>query len=385
MSKMKVAVIGGSSWGGWIALKLLEAGLDVTVVEPGNAGHELSGSGGYSRIIRATYGGDATYAEMVSLAFREWQEYSQKWRTQLIQNTGQLWLFREAPNYARRSLPQMQQYGHVLEEWSIAEVRRRYPAFFLDDIRYAFFEPGAGFIAASDACLQVQQQVIKRGAKWLSLSGKPGTPDKGRLSELLLSNGERVVADWYIFAAGAWNPLLFPELLHDKIYLSRHEVSFFAAGAPQKLPQLPIWLDFDSEGILFYGIPHKEPGIKVSFDQRNYRLPSAVVPRKPDAALTERNRQYLARRLPFTQGSTLTNSRVCIYDNSLDGDFILDLHTEADNVLIASGTSGHGYKMGPAIGQMVADTITGQKSLPERFSLARFEKNSPLQSQFLPG
>jgi glycine/D-amino acid oxidase-like deaminating enzyme len=385
MSKMKVAVIGGSSWGGWIALKLIEAGLDVTVIEARGAGHDLSGSGGHSRIIRATYGGDDTYTQMAGLAFSQWQEYSQKWGLPLIQNTGQLWLFREAPTYARRSLPQMQQYGHVLEEWSIAEVHRRYPAFFLDDIRYAFFEPGAGFIAASNACQQVQQQVIRRGAKWLSLSGKPGTPDKGRLSELLLSNGERVVADWYIFAAGAWNPLLFPELLHNKIYLSRHDVSFFAAGAYQKLPELPIWLDFDSEGILFYGIPHKQPGIKVSFDERSYRLPSADAPREPDAALTERNRQYLARRLPFTRGGSLTTSRVCIYDNSPDGDFILDLHPEADNVLIASGTSGHGYKMGPAIGQMVAEAVTGQTPLPERFSLARFEKNTPLQSQFLPG
>lgn len=382
MSTSKVAVIGGSSWGGWIALKLLEAGMSVTVVEPKGAGHDESGSGGFSRIIRATYGGDPLYMDMVSQAFEEWKAYAAQWNKQLITPTGLLWLFQGDPHYARQSLQQMQQYDHVLEEWNPQIAEKRFPDFCYDDIRQVYFEPEAGYIEAGPTCDFVRQQVVAAGGEWLCLSGKPGALQSGKLHELILSNGSRLNADFFVFAAGAWNPLLFPEILQDKVYLSRHDVSFFAAGSTHKLTNLPIWLDFDPEGILFYGIPHQSPGIKVSFDERTYRLPDAAAPRAADEKLAKRNQDYLAWRLPFTRGAQLTKNRVCIYDNTPDGDFIIDLHPECSNVLIASGTSGHGYKMGPAIGNLVANWLNDKELLPERFSLKRFEQNAPPQSQF---
>ena len=382
MSTSKVVVVGGSAWGGWIALKLLEAGWDVTVVEPREAGHDLSGSGGFSRIIRATYGDDTLYLEMVDQAFKDWDAYARLWNQPLINYTGLLWLFRTDPAYVTKSLDQMRDFDYALEEWTRTLAQHRYPAFYWDDIEKVFYEPKAGFIAAAAVCRVVQRQVVAAGGHWLTLSGKPGSTTAEQLADIHLSDGTKLSADWFVFAAGAWNPLLFPELLRDKIYLSRHEVSFFSPEQP--IPDLPIWLDFDPGGTLFYGIPHNHPGIKVSFDERSYTLTHPDAERVANPDLIRRNQQYLNHRLPFTRNGKLTHNRVCVYDNTPDGDFILDFHPQYKNVLLASGSSGHGYKMGPAIGQRIADQLSGKSPLPKRFSAARLDNPSPSQTQFFP-
>jgi glycine/D-amino acid oxidase-like deaminating enzyme len=382
MSTTKVAVLGGSAWGGWIALKLLEAGLAVQVIEPQGAGHDQSGSGGLSRIIRATYGGDPLYMDMVDQSFKDWDAYARLWNKPLITYTGLLWLFQTDPAYVTHSLAQMHEFGYALEDWTLSRAQNSYPDFRWDDIQHVFYEPKAGFIPAADTCRLLQQQVIAAGGQWLSLSGKPGSASNDQLQEVLLSNGEKLTADWYVFAAGAWNPLLFPDVFHEKVYLSRHEVSFFSPK--QATPQLPIWLDFDAAGTLFYGIPHQEPGIKVSFDERTHTLTDANAERTTNPILVQRNQQYLNHRLPFTQQNNLAHNRVCVYDNTPDGDFILDIHPRYNNVLIASGSSGHGYKMGPAIGQLVAGHLSKQSTLPQKFSLNRLHANTTAQTQFFP-
>jgi len=65
-------------------------------------------------------------------------------------------------------------------------------------------------------------------------------------------------------------------------------------------------------------------------------------------------------------------SEVCQYEATPDSHFIIDRHPRASNVWIAGGGSGHGYKMGPAVGEILTELVLGQSEPDPQFGLARF-------------
>jgi glycine/D-amino acid oxidase-like deaminating enzyme len=112
-------------------------------------------------------------------------------------------------------------------------------------------------------------------------------------------------------------------------------------------------------------------GFKVAYDKRGEEIHPTHMERQPTSALIEKSRRFLAHRFPGMAHAPLVEARVCQYENSHDGNFILDHHPDAENCWFLGGGSGHGYKHGPAIGEWAAQIITGQKPLEPLFSLAR--------------
>lgn len=90
-------------------------------------------------------------------------------------------------------------------------------------------------------------------------------------------------------------------------------------------------------------------------------------------------RDYLAFRFPDLKGAPLVETRVCQYENSPDGRYLLDRHPHAENVWLAGGGSGHGFKMGPALGERVAQMVLGKRGVEPFFGLERFGKKTPLK------
>jgi glycine/D-amino acid oxidase-like deaminating enzyme len=91
-------------------------------------------------------------------------------------------------------------------------------------------------------------------------------------------------------------------------------------------------------------------------------------------------RAYLRLRFPALADAPLVESRVCQYEDTADHNFILDHHPEAENVWIAGGGSGHGFKHGPVMGEMISDAVLGVKVFPEEFRLKRLLNLSGAQS-----
>jgi glycine/D-amino acid oxidase-like deaminating enzyme len=85
---------------------------------------------------------------------------------------------------------------------------------------------------------------------------------------------------------------------------------------------------------------------------------------------TSRVRSFLSRRFPALADAPLLEARVCQYENTWNGDFLIDRHPDYENVWIAGGGSGHGFKHGPAVGAYVADLVTGDGTAEPRFALA---------------
>src|SRR5947207_4330623 len=116
-SKPRVAVIGAGAFGGWTALHLRQSGADVTLIDAWGPGNSRSSSGGETRVIRAIYGPDRVYAEMVKRSFELWSTI----REPIYTETGVLWMHRGDDGYVRSSLPILTELGFTVDHWSIAE------------------------------------------------------------------------------------------------------------------------------------------------------------------------------------------------------------------------------------------------------------------------
>jgi glycine/D-amino acid oxidase-like deaminating enzyme len=133
---------------------------------------------------------------------------------------------------------------------------------------------------------------------------------------------------------------------------------------------MPGWADFNS-GDIYYGFPDLEGrGVKFAHDTHGAVVDPDTQDRRPsDAALAEIV-AFRDRRFPLLRGAPLTEARVCQYENSSNGDFLIDFHPRMVNVLLVGGGSGHGFKHGPEVGRYAAARLLGANNPEPRFSLA---------------
>jgi glycine/D-amino acid oxidase-like deaminating enzyme len=135
-----------------------------------------------------------------------------------------------------------------------------------------------------------------------------------------------------------------------------------------------VWADHREH--FFYGIPGNQGrGFKIADDTRGPDFDPTSGQRKVSPKSLEAVRQYMAFRFPGMANAPLIESRVCQYENSPDAHFIIDRHPHAENVWLVGGGSGHGFKHGPALGEMVAGWIVHEKESDPFFQLNRFSES----------
>jgi glycine/D-amino acid oxidase-like deaminating enzyme len=197
-----------------------------------------------------------------------------------------------------------------------------------------------------------------------------------------LASGERIPAERFVFALGPWLPKLFPDLLGSKIIITRQEVFFFAppAGDRRFLPgTMPCWADFNA-GDMFYGFPDLENrGVKFAHDAHGPEVDPDTQDRRPSEAALAEIIAFRDRRFPLLRDAPLTEARVCQYENSSNGDFLIDFHPQIKNVLLVGGGSGHGFKHGPEVGRYAAARLFDAVEAEPRFSLATKEDTQDRQ------
>jgi len=193
---------------------------------------------------------------------------------------------------------------------------------------------------------------------------------------LRLSDGTTLVADQYIFACGPWLGRLFPRTVGPHFISTKQDVFFF--GTPRddtryNEPTMPVWADHSDR--FMYGIPGNQGrGFKVADDTRGPEFdPTAGQRVMSEDRLTEAHR-YLAYRFPGMKDAPLIESRVCQYENTTDHDFIVDRHPSNSNVWIIGGGSGHGFKHGPAVGEMMTRLILREGEPNALWRLSRFPR-----------
>ncbi len=371
----EVAVIGAGVFGAWTAYQLRRAGADVLLVDAYGPGNSRASSGGESRILRMGYGPDAIYTRMVQRSFELWLElFDQIAKPQLFQPTSVLWLAREHDPYCEATLKTLQQNKVKFERLEREELSQCYPQLEFGPVAWGMLEIESGVLLARQAVQALVAAAQSIGVTYFQKSVRAPKNEEARLASIETTGGDRILADKFVFACGPWLPKLFPELLADLIHVTRQEVFFLGvpAGDDRFLPdKMPAWIDFND---LVYGIPNLDNrGVKIAIDEHGPPFDPDTGERIILQESVTRLRAYLGRRVPALVDAPVTETRVCQYENTSNGDFLIDLHPAFENAWLVGGGSGHGFKHGPAVGEHVASLISGDAKVEPRFALAAKE------------
>ncbi|MEO8018962.1 MAG: FAD-dependent oxidoreductase [Pseudomonadota bacterium] len=365
-------VIGSGVFGAWTAWYLRKAGQRVLLLDAFGAANARASSGGESRLTRGSYGSDEIYTRFAFDSLPQWKWLSDLSGLPILHQIGVLFFFQKREPYVDQSLEVHRHLKLPTVELDRAALEQKYPQVFWKDIEVGLLEPEFGVLMARRAVQMLVKQFVKAGGEYRVAAVKP--PDASRqLSQIELGDGSTVSAANYIFACGPWLPKMFPRLLGPRIFPTRQEVFFFAPPAGDARfgsAALPGWADFNN-GDIFYGMPDLEGrGFKIANDKHGLPIDPDRGDRVASPGALADARAYLAKRFPALAGAPLNEERVCQYENSSNGDLLIDRHPTAPNVLLIGAGSGHGFKHGPEVGRYASELLTARlKNVEPRFSL----------------
>lgn len=368
----RIVVVGAGAFGGWTALWLQRHGFNVTLVDSWGAGHGRSSSGDETRVIRSTYGASQLYFDLNVMATSLWREFEKTVKQRIFFNSGVLWFCYDAHTpIVDASLPFASAHQQPYQYLAPEELSRRYPAISCEALHHAYFDPYGGYLVARDACRLVKNVFEQEGGQYYQGAVTP-IINAEHLAEAHLADGTPLPADLYIYACGSWLKTLFPDILGDVIHCTRQEVYYFgmpATSSSINIGQLPVWVDVDGQDF-YYGIPDPIRGFKIGVDRRGPHFDPTNDDRVINVDVLHHAREFMAKRFPAMANAPLIENRVCPYESTPDGNFVLDNHPQASNILLLGGGSGHGFKHGPALGKLVARIVSGEKSIPSAFLLS---------------
>ncbi|MGD9979971.1 MAG: FAD-dependent oxidoreductase [Hyphomonadaceae bacterium] len=367
-TRRRAIVVGAGVFGSWTAEHLRRAGWSVLLVDRMGPANARASSGGESRMTRSDYGPDEIYTRMAVDSLVQWKRLSARSALPLFHQAGVLFFFGEMVDYARASIDVHERLNLPLEVLDNAQLRARWPQIDFTGVALGLYEAEFGALMARRAVQELVRGFVERGGEYRLAHATPGMHGH----EVLL-DGEAENADAVIYACGPWLGKVFPDLLAERIFVTRQEIGFIAIPEGDdrfEVGRLPGWADFNN-GDLYYGFPNLEGrGFKLARDTHG----AAFDPDTGDRRMSEEGMQllraFVARRFPTLAEEPFTEFRVCQYENSSNGDFLIDRHPALDGAYLLGGGSGHGFKHGPEVGRMMAALASNGTAPDQRFSLA---------------
>jgi len=371
-----VVVVGAGVFGAWIAHELQSAGRRVLLVDAYGPGDARASSGGQSRVIRMGYGEQEIYTRWSMRSLGLWKSaFTKAGRPGLFQQAGVLWMARERDPLTTKTLETLKKLGVRHAALNRAELESRWPQIDFGPITWAIHEPDSGFLVAFHAVQAVVELSRRLGAAYMQERVAPPATSKGRLASVTTASGKTVSAETFVFACGPWLPRVFPDVLGERIFPTRQEVFYLGpSGGDTRfgVGSFPVWVDFAEE---IYGVPDfKGRGVKLAPDRHGPPVDPDSLERVVTSESVARVREFVSRRFPGLKDAPVVGTEVCQYENTSNGDFLIDRHPEMPNVWLVGGGSGHGFKHGPALGEYVAARIKQGDAVETRFSLATKER-----------
>ena len=267
-------------------------------------------------------------------------------------------------------------------ELSTPQMRKRWPQINFEGIEWGIFEPECGYLDARVSCAAVVEAFVRAGGRYRQAAVMGDGLEDSPLRSLALSDGSRLKVDRSVFACGPWLGKLFPRAVGNRVRATKQDVFFFGTPAGDSRfsdGQMPVWADH--RGRFRYGIPGSDRrGFKIADDTRGPDFDPTSGERVVTAETLKDIREYVGFRFPALKKAPLIETRVCQYEQTPDSHFIVDRHPANENMWILGGGSGHGFKHGPAIGEMMAELILNDRQPQAIWKLDRFADKKDLSS-----
>jgi glycine/D-amino acid oxidase-like deaminating enzyme len=329
--------------------------------------------------MRGTYGPDQPYTELAARALNLWAKYERRWKRQFLHRSGVLWMAAARDDAFEHGSVEMLRAAKIpFRELSGARLRKLWPQINFEGIEWGIFEPQCGYLDARASCVAVVDAFVAHGGRYRQLAVLGDGLEGGRLKGLRLSDGSSLKADFYVFSCGPWLGRLFPQTLGNLVQATKQDVFFFGAPSGDSRfsdANMPVWADH--RGRFRYGIPGSDRrGFKIADDTRGPEFDPTSGERVASPETLKDIREYVAFRFPALRHAPLVETRVCQYEQTPDSHFIIDRHPAYENLWLLGGGSGHGFKHGPAIGEMMAELILKDRAPQAVWRLGRFRKTS---------
>ncbi len=358
------------------ACELAREGASVALIDQSSVPNSQGASFDHSKVFRFAYP-DPFYVELAVDALARWHALEADTGVRLVTQTGALLIGQHRPSFETECYAALRSRGLEAEMLKSNEVAERFPQFNTDSFGYGVYDPSGAILHAETAVRALVGLARQRGAQMTEgerVIGVENAADS-RVS-IITESGRAISCKHAMIASGPWSRKLLP-FLADKLTTTRQEIVYLKPRSERgrfESNAFPIFIELESG---FYGFPiHQRGAMKIA----NHHKGVEVDPNSRDDHVSQQFldtcRAFFAEFIPALADVHVAETRVCVYNNTPDDDFIVDWHPRADGVLVVTGFSGHGFKFGPTIGRIAADLlISGRTSFNiDRFSLARFNK-----------
>jgi len=381
MARHGVAVIGLGAMGSAACCQLAERGVDVIGFEQFSIPHQRGSYPGQTRAFRLAYFEHPDYVPLLKRAYEGWKKLEHVTGASLFVETGGLYVGPPDSPLIVGSLAAAGQHGVPCVALTREDLDQRYPQFKVPESFVGMFEPRGGILLSEEIVEASCHHARDCGAT--ICDGEPvqridWSSDADRVQ--ITTDVHTVSADRVIVCAGAWTTKLLGEI-GVPLRVSRQVLGWFTqpdtrAREMYEAPTMPMWGWDDPDGVFRYGFPIMpgRDGMKISLHNPGETVDVESFDRTPTDAEGDALASSFGRVFGRCGSRQTVALQTCIYTNTPDEHFIMDLHPDCDRIIIAAGFSGHGFKFASVMGEMLADLAErGRTDMPIDFlSLARF-------------
>ncbi len=372
MNHFDVIVLGAGVAGSATAYQLAKQKKKVLLLEQFDFLHKFGSSHGGSRIFRHAYE-DQRYVKLAQAADSLWVELERESNEKLLTRTGGLDIGKIDFHELTAIQQALKEASRPFEVLDSKEVAKRFPAFKLRGDQVAIFQKDAGVLAATRCVNAVLRTAAQYGATLQS--NEP-------VEALTLGNQVKVKtakgnysADKLVICAGPWLGKVLKNL-ELPLQIEQQQVLYATVknGHLHTPNAMPLFINRDPEANV-YGFPlfDHPTAIKIS-DHAN--APKIGLEQRSFDLMQPWAQESIKRAQTFLPNilADLVHFELCLYTKTPDEHFILDLHPKHNNVAIAGGFSGHGFKFGPVLGEIVAGLLENKvKHDLSLFGINRFD------------
>lgn len=369
---MRVAVVGCAAMGAAAGWRLATRGVQVVCFDRHSPPHSFGSSHGESRITRTAYFEGAWYVPLLQESFPLWRELENVTGAQLLTLTGALMIGSPSAEAVTGALGAAITHGLDVHLLNADELRHRYPGHVTRagdvavlDVQAGFIRPEAAVEAMIDRLMALGGEV-RRGVVIKDVSGRAGGVD-------VTTAETRESFDAVVIAAGPWmSELVALPLTVERQVLAWLEIE---TGADWFTPdRFPVFIRQTNGLGDIYGVPTLDGvSIKIARHHDGDTTDPDHVRRDVTDADLDPLRTFASTYLHGV-GTRATRTAVCMYTNTPDRQFVIDLHPDDSRVVVISACSGHGFKFAPVVGDIATDLVCDGRTSRDisRFSVARF-------------